>query len=213
MVIKWLLIPSPSPLHCPTRSTAYACCTGGLDYGGDDAIDCSALRCNGRHAKSRLARYRAQNTIYCINPSIHVGYGAHFECKIKRNKIRNRKVNLILEPRKTAKFFHVWFEVLTAVAMKSSIVWYITPCSLLIVNRLILRPWRWRRHVTPKRLLTFNEWYVVISQKIVLFITTAVRTSNHTWGRHVTPKRRCISDYAAFDIRMIDELEKDVVVA
>jgi hypothetical protein len=44
--------------------------------------------------------------------------------------------------------------------------------------RLILRPWRWRRYVLPKRRLTFNGLYCVISQKTVLFITTAVRTLN-----------------------------------
>jgi hypothetical protein len=44
--------------------------------------------------------------------------------------------------------------------------------------RLILRPWRWRQYVTPKRRLTFTGLHGVISQKIVLFITTALRTSN-----------------------------------
>jgi hypothetical protein len=37
---------------------------------------------------------------------------------------------------------------------------------------------RWRRHVAPKRRLTLNGLRDVISQKMVLFITTAVRTSN-----------------------------------
>jgi hypothetical protein len=88
----------------------------------------------------------------------------------------------------------VGFEVLTAVFMKSSTFWDVTPCSLLKVNwcfgricclhlqgrkiseaknqqsllpascwflaRLILRPWRWRRHVPPKRQFDFqqNTW-------------------------------------------------------
>jgi hypothetical protein len=43
---------------------------------------------------------------------------------------------------------------------------------------LILRPWTWRRHAAPKRRLIPNELHGVISQKTVLFITTAVRTSN-----------------------------------
>jgi hypothetical protein len=43
---------------------------------------------------------------------------------------------------------------------------------------LFFRPWRWRRHVPPKRRLTLNELHGVISQKMVLFTTTAVRTSN-----------------------------------
>jgi hypothetical protein len=53
-------------------------------------------------------------------------------------------------------------------------------CCLLHTG-LILRSWRWRRYVPPKRRLTFNGLHGIISQKIVLFITTAVRTSNPTW--------------------------------
>jgi hypothetical protein len=105
----------------------------------------------------------------------------------------------------SVKFFrtahHVGvFEVLTAVVMKSSVFWDITPRSPLKVNRrfgeayrlhiqssachlisrwflarLILLPWRWRRHVPPKRWLTFNELNGVISQKIVLFTAHHVR--------------------------------------
>jgi hypothetical protein len=42
-----------------------------------------------------------------------------------------------------------------------------------------IRPWRWRRYSPPKLRLTFNGLHDVISQMIVLFITTAVRTSTH----------------------------------
>jgi hypothetical protein len=45
---------------------------------------------------------------------------------------------------------------------------------------LILRPWRWSQHVSPKRRLTFNRLHGVISQKMEFFIITAVRTSNFT---------------------------------
>jgi hypothetical protein len=76
----------------------------------------------------------------------------------------------------------------------SSVIWNTTPYSQLKLNRhfcllpascwflawLILGPRRWRRHVPPKRRLTFNGLQGVISQKILLFITTAVRTSNPT---------------------------------
>jgi hypothetical protein len=77
--------------------------------------------------------------------------------------------------------------------MKGTIFWNMTPCSLLKVNRsfggtycfhlqgtsachllwsrllarLILRSWRWRRHVPPKFQLTFNGLHGAISQKIV----------------------------------------------
>jgi hypothetical protein len=43
---------------------------------------------------------------------------------------------------------------------------------------LFFRPWRWRRNVSSKRPLTLNGLYGVISQKIVLFTTTAMRSSN-----------------------------------
>jgi hypothetical protein len=38
----------------------------------------------------------------------------------------------------------------------------------------------WRRYISPKRRLTFNGLHGIISQKIELLITTAVRTSNPT---------------------------------
>jgi hypothetical protein len=96
--------------------------------------------------------------------------------------------------------YYVGSEVLTAVVMKSSTFWSITLCSPLKANRcfggtgsacyllsgwypdwLIVRPWRRRRHVLPKRRLTFNRLHCVISQKTEFFITTDVRTSNPVW--------------------------------
>jgi hypothetical protein len=38
------------------------------------------------------------------------------------------------------------------------------------------------RYIPPKRLLAFNRLYEVISQNIVILITTAVRTSNPIEG-------------------------------
>jgi hypothetical protein len=52
--------------------------------------------------------------------------------------------------------------------------------SRWFLAQFILRPWRWRRYVPPKCRLTFNELHDIISQKTVLFITTAVWTSNPT---------------------------------
>jgi hypothetical protein len=86
--------------------------------------------------------------------------------------------------------------------MKSAIFWDITPCGPLRVNRrfggtyrhllshwflarLISRPWRWRRYVPKKRRLTLNGLHGVISQKMALFKTTAVRTSNPTYSKDV----------------------------
>jgi hypothetical protein len=89
----------------------------------------------------------------------------------------------------------VGFEVLTAVVVKNTIFWDITPCSPLnasrcfgITYRLNLQgrrtsrarnpsESRWQAEqalkmeaiIPPKRLLTFNGLHGVITQKIVLF--------------------------------------------
>jgi hypothetical protein len=50
-------------------------------------------------------------------------------------------------------------------------------CHLLsrcFLSWLILRTWRGRRHVSPKRWLTFNRIHSVISRHIELLITTSV---------------------------------------
>jgi hypothetical protein len=73
-------------------------------------------------------------------------------------------------------------------SLKSIIFWDMMPCSLLSCNlpdclfllKLFLRPWRWRWYVAPKRRLQLNRLHGVISQKMILFITTAVKTSNPT---------------------------------
>jgi hypothetical protein len=43
-----------------------------------------------------------------------------------------------------------------------------------------LRPWSWRRYIPHKRRLTLNGLHGIISQKFILFITTAVKTLNPT---------------------------------
>jgi hypothetical protein len=45
---------------------------------------------------------------------------------------------------------------------------------------LFLWPWRWRRYVPPERRLKLNGLHSIISQKIILFIAIAVKTSNPT---------------------------------
>jgi hypothetical protein len=52
------------------------------------------------------------------------------------------------------------------------------PASCWFLAWLILLPWRWRRHVPQKRRLTFSGLHCIITEKIKLFIATAVRTSN-----------------------------------
>jgi hypothetical protein len=44
--------------------------------------------------------------------------------------------------------------------------------------RLILLPWRWRRHIPPKYLLTLNGLQSVIFQNIEFFLTITVKISN-----------------------------------
>jgi hypothetical protein len=54
------------------------------------------------------------------------------------------------------------------------------PAYLLVLAELFLRPLRWRRYVPPKRRLQLNRLHGVISQKMILFMTSAVETSNPT---------------------------------
>jgi hypothetical protein len=62
----------------------------------------------------------------------------------------------------------------------SQLVKFSSCCFKLPLAWFIFRPWRGRRHVPPKRRLTFNGLHGYISQKTEFFITTAVRTSNTT---------------------------------
>jgi hypothetical protein len=48
----------------------------------------------------------------------------------------------------------------------------------------LLSRWRWRRYVPPKSRLTFYELHGIMSQKMVLFITTFVRTSSDVLVHH-----------------------------
>jgi hypothetical protein len=96
------------------------------------------------------------------------------------------------------------FEVLTAVVMKSTIFWDITPCSPVKVNRRFGRIYRLHLQGRKKAdqgtsvkaggqktlkmepicssetSVDTQRTHGVIFQKIVLFINTAVRTSNPT---------------------------------
>jgi hypothetical protein len=67
---------------------------------------------------------------------------------------------------------------------------HLLPCWFLL--NLFLRPWRWRRYVPPKRRLKLDGLHV-ISQKMILFITTAVKTSNPTIVTMFLSLCRCYS--------------------
>jgi hypothetical protein len=82
--------------------------------------------------------------------------------------------------------------------MESSIFWHKTLCGPSKVNLfsrwflawLILRPWRWRWYVPPKRQLTFNRLHSIIFQtkKLFnsLFIFIIFTTSKHCWSGRYT---------------------------
>jgi hypothetical protein len=101
-------------------------------------------------------------------------------------------ISLAAKPAPSQYGLFVGFEVLTAVVMKSTIFRniHVRSCSHLVCSayhllsrcflaRLTSRPWRWRRYVFPKCLLTFNGLHGVISQKIILFMDYSVRASHH----------------------------------
>jgi hypothetical protein len=52
------------------------------------------------------------------------------------------------------------------------------PPAFMLVSSLVYSTLKLEAIFPPKRRLTFNGLHDVISQKIVIFITTAVRTSN-----------------------------------
>jgi hypothetical protein len=125
-------------------------------------------------------------TVACRNSET---YTQHPICVIIPGTIRFWK--WILDIR---HMFHFCLQILN-----SSVFWDIMLCSPLKINWrfgrtcsachllswwflvwLILGPCRWRRHVPPKRWLTFKGLHGVISQEVELYITTAVRTSNST---------------------------------
>jgi hypothetical protein len=83
---------------------------------------------------------------------------------------------------------YVEFQVPTAVVINNYILWAITLCTQLKVNRRfggtclhisaclllvfawrVLQRWRWRRHVPPKQRLVFNGLHDVMSLKRELF--------------------------------------------
>jgi hypothetical protein len=57
----------------------------------------------------------------------------------------------------------------------------LVPASCWFLAWLILRLWRCRWYVRPKRLLTFNALDGVLCQKVERFITTVVRTLKYLW--------------------------------
>jgi hypothetical protein len=61
----------------------------------------------------------------------------------------------------------------------------------------ILQLWKCKQYVPPKHRLNFNGLHGVISQKIVVFITTGVRTSTPTFQFVCHPTISCFIVYSA----------------
>jgi hypothetical protein len=99
--------------------------------------------------------YTARETKACVKRSILWNITLSSPLKVRRFRgicslhLQGRRINQAKHQRETR--WHAW---------------------------LILRSWRWARHVPAKRRLTFNGLHNVISRKIELFITTPVKTSN-----------------------------------
>jgi hypothetical protein len=74
---------------------------------------------------------------------------------------------------------------------KTADQYFLSPCCDSVTEQLArcfaeLRPWRWRRYVPPKCRVPLNALHSVISQKKILFKTTAVKTSNPTCTSYFT---------------------------
>jgi hypothetical protein len=75
------------------------------------------------------------------------------------NQLKSNEITQVTPPHYEKTVQVKESEVLTCVVMKSSVFWDIMqllPASWWFLPWLILRLWRWRRHVPPKRQLTFN---------------------------------------------------------
>jgi hypothetical protein len=69
---------------------------------------------------------------------------------------------------------------------------------------IVFRPSRWRRHVSPKIVLTFNGLHGIISQKIELFVTTSMRTSDPTQDSvHGRSETELSSEHAASTFKVL----------
>jgi hypothetical protein len=68
---------------------------------------------------------------------------------------------------------------------------------------LIPTPWGWKWYFLPKRLLTFNGLHGVISQKLVLFVNTAVRTSNPNRNGAMPPRQPAFLPTGDWSIRYL----------
>jgi hypothetical protein len=112
----------------------------------------------------------------------------------------DRKIYTTIYTRKQVSKCRIWgrvhilarFQAFTVVVKNTSMVWDVTPCSLLIVDRcfrgaygLHLRQWRWRPYAPLKYWAPFELH--TIPPKTVLFIVTIARS--------LYPKSTIISSY------------------
>jgi hypothetical protein len=106
------------------------------------------------------------------------------------NCIRNRYLVFVLRiqrhghwNRHEKNINYIGFEVLTVVVMKASIIWVITPCSALKVNR---------RFIGKCHLFKDEEKAKKETSTKLLLVASFILVSLQSWKltRHVPPKRR-----------------------
>lgn len=95
---------------------------------------------------------------------------------------------LVCKKFRAHKFCH-WYIALRWVSeLKSSIIWDTgrSVCwkSTAFQRKMPPRPWRWRRHFSPKRRTTFIALCDVISMKTELFTMSSTKTSDSTQQRN-----------------------------
>jgi hypothetical protein len=112
-----------------------------------------------------------------LSHGFHFVFRQHTWNKISRKLIEHRIWQEILRRWNSVNTSYCWVQNLSSGSNREL---YLLSASCLFLFWLILWPWWWRRHVPPKWWLTFNRLQGVISQKIQLYITAAVRTSNPT---------------------------------
>jgi hypothetical protein len=117
-------------------------------------------------------------SIFCSSCEMASKLFYHYFWDTLYYKFRNKIIYVYILFRPTEKAVLLLFKILNNILFFWSVI-YVVPFEKLVPSRaLILLSWRWRWYISPKRRLTFNGLHDVISQKTVLFITTAVTTSN-----------------------------------
>jgi hypothetical protein len=71
-------------------------------------------------------------------------------------------------------YIHLWTYTDAVRSRAPLYIHALPPAFTLVSSSRLIRPWRWRRNIPPKRQLTFNGLHGVITQKIVFFMKITV---------------------------------------